>query len=909
MDRMERMRRPLRAPETGGGSDECHDESDFARLERLDQEQMDANLDKQKGFLAEVKMADPERQKQLALNAIAEGDGWMVANNPFDFKSPDKELLLAVIKSSEGHFNTDWIQNASNLYNDTHNHLLDNEIANAIVTGGSDENDTSKIKALAFNIQKFINLDDRVARCLIQDDWRETVTKHLDSFMNLNQGTFLALWSLVDEVFEYVEIHDLPRPSSVGDRDNILDHIKKFTGLDGKALRAILETEPLGRSYITFDYISNIDLFGGVTHDDLAALLVQHGAWRHLAHRINDLTVSDKASLLRQFTDNDHQDLIIENIDKWNDVMSKEQVQVLFDASFKDFVHNSDVLEADDDGFGYVEGYYDDEMVPLKVDDVWEKLNRVRRMNDAYDGKLDLTLSRLMKDYDEWPGMDVYNEYKELMEGKVSQYMAEIGVTHPGETGLAQVAEHLRQVRGKIIREQYDPAEILKNPLVTAEAMSTVRYRSSEFGRSGTHTFRRQIGSYIQKQEASRSGIQPLLGLTYGYTPSEVLSVAKVDREREEEFKHTEDFLSRYGRVVSSLAWAQDLLLNAGSRGLGELRADVEKHIREYIDRMSDEMRKPAKRVNNKGEALPPLTPQQEEQRLRHIGQTIERLQNVLDRDPSLQEQFNILRSVKGEFDDDLMRLMFFLGFRYNRQHAREPLPSYSVDHPTTDQITWVMNFVDHIVNQETLAKYFTDKKAAKAFRDLIDLSSLEHGLARMQNALGSGGSMQIQFLPTRGLLAEFSGQVADACWATTAGAHFLEENPNFTALMIVQNPHTAHERLAGAALLIQTMSAANEPLLVIRGLNPIQNVINQLDVKDFYTAVTDYLKTIAERQDRKLAIVIDDHSGGSATNRPVLFSYLEQLKPTLQKVRLKSEKDTTFNDYNIVNDCYFVGD
>jgi len=69
-----------------------------------------------------------------------------------------------------------------------------------------------------------------------------------------------------------------------------------------------------------------------------------------------------------------------------------------------------------------------------------------------------------------------------------------------------------------------------------------------------------------------------------------------------------------------------------------------------------------------------------------------------------------------------------------------------------------------------------------------------------------------------------------------------------------------------------------------------------------------EYLKPIAEKADRRLAIVIDDYSGGSVTNRPVLFSYLNHLKKELKQVKLKTNEKTEFKDYDIRNDCYLVG-
>jgi len=249
---------------------------------------------------------------------------------------------------------------------------------------------------------------------------------------------------------------------------------------------------------------------------------------------------------------------------------------------------------------------------------------------------------------------------------------------------------------------------------------------------------------------------------------------------------------------------------------------------------------------------------------------------------------------------------MFYFAFYANPEQQRENLSEFDAKKPNLDQLSWVLNFVDHITNQETLKKYFIDKKAAKNFKGLLNISALEQEMARWQNQK-TKGAMPMKFIPSRDLLTEFSGHISDACWASKY-ASILEKYPNFISLSMVQNPdHPKHEKLAGGCLLIETVSKDDEPLLVIRGLNPQENVINQLDVKDYYKKLVAYLKPIAEKTNRKLAIVIDDHSGGSSTNRPTLFSFLNKLKAKLQPVRLKSNKGTKFNNYDIRGDCYLV--
>ncbi|MDD2353760.1 MAG: hypothetical protein PHX76_00005, partial [Patescibacteria group bacterium] len=228
-------------------------------------------------------------------------------------------------------------------------------------------------------------------------------------------------------------------------------------------------------------------------------------------------------------------------------------------------------------------------------------------------------------------------------------------------------------------------------------------------------------------------------------------------------------------------------------------------------------------------------------------------------------------------------------------------------DRPNISDMSWVLDFIDHITNQETMSKYFTDKKAKKMFNEIISAQAISEEMALLQGVGGQSKDVsKIQLIPTRGVLTEFSGHIADACWASKYSS-ILKEFPNFTSVIIRQNPETKYERLAGAFMLIETESKNGEPLLVIRGFNPIENLINSLSVKDFYDKVIGYVKSLAEKENRKVAIVIDDHSGGSASNRPVLFKYLSELSKTLEAVDLKSEDDTKFNGYNIVRQTYLV--
>ena len=101
--------------------------------------------------------------------------------------------------------------------------------------------------------------------------------------------------------------------------------------------------------------------------------------------------------------------------------------------------------------------------------------------------------------------------------------------------------------------------------------------------------------------------------------------------------------------------------------------------------------------------------------------------------------------------------------------------------------------------------------------------------------------------------------------------------------------------------------SVEGEQLLIIRGLNPLQNLINKMDAAAFYDEVTGWAKEKAAAAGRRAAIVIDWHSGGSGTNRPALYEFLSTKRDSLQRVTNLNPKDTVFNGYGITTDAYYL--
>ena len=477
---------------------------------------------------------------------------------------------------------------------------------------------------------------------------------------------------------------------------------------------------------------------------------------------------------------------------------------------------------------------------------------------------------------------EIYETIKKIREGNLTpQEIKQLGINKDGETGLNQLRLRLNKFKSEILEESFDPEEILDNKVLKAYFKAYTRFESSEWGEHNDYFFDKIINSYLDSK--GKGAIAPL---PEEYAPSQEILIDKIDRQLQEEFKYSEQFLSRYNTLRLSLK--ESISLFKKENPLSFLAEQVEERKQKVLAELYEKRQKTdnPKAIENLEKRIKEL----ETLKIRNIKQ--------------FQDNFALLAQ-HSPFHEQLCQLVFYFALHKHKNY-REWAENISYkERPSFDDVSAMVNFTSHIVNQETWQNYFTNKSAVKAFGNLINIRALEEELARIQDQKTKGTSSFV-FVPTRGLLLEFSGHIADACWASryeSIGSWF----PHFSSVIMVQNKGTVHERLAGACLLIEAQAQDGTPLLIIRGLNPIENVINTLSVQDFYEKFTAYLQTIAQKRKRKLAIVIDDHSGGSGTNRPVLFQYLSRLSASLENKKLANEPETYFNGYDITDDTYIL--
>jgi hypothetical protein len=426
-----------------------------------------------------------------------------------------------------------------------------------------------------------------------------------------------------------------------------------------------------------------------------------------------------------------------------------------------------------------------------------------------------------------------------------------------------------------------DPAileKIIENPNLTTFAMATVRYKTSQWGSHDNESFRALLLHYLEHKDIH----QPL---PEGYV-SGTIEVQKQRKVEIGEYVYSPEFRERWQTLLPSLIEAQ------------EINSAPEKLVGLY-SRFTEALHA------EKQEVLDALERAPNEHAKTNLERRLSELSSVsLNSIPEMAEAFEKLfdRKKRPELTE-LFRLYGFYVALHGRQ--RTSLENYSKETPSREEIAEILELVQHVTHQETWEKseYFASDGAQKALAALFHTKALEDELTRMARAVEGNLSNAVQaltVLPSRDLLTEFSGHIGDACWASRQ--NILDDYPNISSLTFQKG-----EVLAGAALLIDTATEDGVPLTIIRGLNPQETIINRLDMASFIDALRNYLGPMVKERGRQLAIVIDDHSGGSASNRPLLYAYLSGLRTSLTRAKGLSEEDTTFNGYDITPHTYLL--
>ena len=517
-------------------------------------------------------------------------------------------------------------------------------------------------------------------------------------------------------------------------------------------------------------------------------------------------------------------------------------------------------------------------------------------------GSPNKVLGRLYKAFGGQFSQMEYERASMLFEGTITNLVADLGVSETGERGVNQFVQHLRALRHKFVVGKFD-AKDLDSELKLKWFANVVRYEDSDWGSHDLDSLGCLKSDYFELQENGEIEEMPA-----EYQPA-IVQVGKVDREAIESFEHSEGFMSRYKQLFGSIWRALELRLHDGmhgkdkesSSGLNIILQEIGSKRDSLLEELQEKKFDIAQRVSERGGDP-----------VRAAAGIEKRMQKLTDLDLEKvshpQDLFNTLREYKGVFDESLRQIMFYFAFHKHKAQRDMDWGTFDEDNPTIEDLSAVMNFVDHITNQETFAEYFTDKRATKNFKGLLNIGALQEEFTRWQEqSAGTSGTRSLQITPQRNLLTEMSGHVGDACWANKIPS-ILKAHPNFISFTYTVNPGDPQfEKFVGAGFMIETKDKDGTPTLVIRGNNPIESFINQTDAMDFLAeSIEHFFEPMAKARGMQLAIVVD-YAGGAGTNRPVLQNAYDKLMSKLRRVTLGSNLDTQFNGYDIRNSTYLI--
>lgn len=481
--------------------------------------------------------------------------------------------------------------------------------------------------------------------------------------------------------------------------------------------------------------------------------------------------------------------------------------------------------------------------------------------------------------------------YALVRENTIPEEAARLGVTETGWEGAEQLRDAFEAYRKEFLSARISTeteVKLLESALLRDVLMKFVSYRTAGFGRTDEESFQAIIRDRVEAVKDERAVKDTE---AENYPDSAVYHV-----ELLKDAELTDDVITRYETLHADIKKAIYALDRP--QGFKVLINDLHDSIQEIIDRY------------DRIEDVVPKTEKNPERRIQYMRQKQAQLRSyleevkegeakssrfVLNSPADVRRGFSELEQYD-ELHGDMRSLLYAWAIKKNPQMrtVMESLP----DEPTIHDVAKMRDFIDHLVLQETYGDYFTDKKAANRFKKMSSTRSFDDALANQQRLAERSAENTVQFVASKGLMLELSGQLASVCWADkyqNIGAEF----PNFSALIMKRQPGTPDEELIGAAMLIDTFEPSTaERVVLLRGVNPTDDFINHADVAQFYDALTDYVKKIAEAEGSIPAVVIDDHAGGAGSNRQVIHAHLQDVVEQSQKIIVDAHM-TTFNHYN----------
>jgi len=670
----------------------------------------------------------------------------------------------------------------------------------------------------------------------------------------------------------------------------VVENLEKFQGLNHKEIA--LKLIKIGEGY---DVARNLEKFQGLNHTEIALKLIEAKKGYTVVENLGKFQGLNHTEIALKLIEAKEGYDVARNLEKFQGLNHKEIALKLikigegYDVArnlekFQGLNHKEIALKIIEAKEGYDVARNLEKFQGLNHKEIALKIIEAKQGNIVVNNLSNFTLT--IEDKKEigaviFPSITTLDNLKKISEQSLLSDTTRLSIPEllfdaSGTDLYNKLSQALRKEKVYWGNNTFNKKKILSHSFVFKYFKQYIHFNESGFGNHSDEELKRIL-------DLEDQSVDPL------YTVKKIV-IPLLDAEKVSEFKWTEDVVNKYRRILESIENAQK-------------KGDEKKVLSQYAKQLQDIITSTIATYKVK------LTSTQNEKARENLESKLTNLEAITIRSvKDLEVNMNTLLDIK-ECQPIILEAVFYMALHKNPTwktfNSRDAEENISVDN-----VAKVVEFVDHLTNQETLEAYFPNDHVAKKFDNLLDIRALS-GAIRKATDVGTKGTLELEIVPSRGTLMELSGHIADACWASKYDS-IAKKYPNFTALIFKQNPgNEKDERLAGACMIIETTTTSGEKLLLIRGLNPIENTINRLYVPDFVKQVVLYVHKIADQKrdgKSKVGIIIDDNRGGSASNRDAVFNYLSTNMKTQEKlIRGISHAETEFNGYNVTNDCYYI--
>ena len=552
-------------------------------------------------------------------------------------------------------------------------------------------------------------------------------------------------------------------------------------------------------------------------------------------------------------------------------------------------------------------------------------------------------------------GAHVTREGIELYESMLTSKQADgipeeariLGIEHPGSDGLESLRARFREEVFAFIRKEEIHEGIADMPVFTSFLKKQIRFEGSQFGQHGDDEFLKTLDIVRHNQEAGLTRTHFAYQNAFLDIPTASTETAKVVQEPE-----AIDGVKTVATAIEGAQFLAAQLRDPATRpaALERMQSTLDASLGNAVTNLSSFVNKERERISASTE----MDDRQKQGRLKGL----ETKQRLIDVFVSFQAE-SLNGSIERIFGDqtnqetsvEALRALLKPETLAKGEEALDPyrgavrmlfstvsvlrLPDVEIPKAdqeegiTRDQANTLLNLTDHVLIQETLAlgkgqeKPLTkeEKELRHAGERILRTPQIKKASEAFERAIQAGTETQsIEIIPSRGTLLEFSGHISDACWASKY--NIAKDFPNITSLTFVLKekdgqdnpipPDPINDKIVGSCLLIEAEDAQDNPVLIMRGMNPLENTINRLMPKAFVDQLMSYVEGVAKKMGRKVAIVVDEASQAS-TNRPSIAGVLKPLRDggKLSRIEVpnniqgKAVHPTNFNGYDISQKTY----